>query len=397
MKFPNGIGVAALLGLTTMATAIGIDGTLPAMPAMVEAFGTTRTSVQTTLSLFMVGVAIGQLVHGPLSDRFGRKPVIVAAMLITGAATAGCAAAQSLEALMAFRFLHGISASAGFIVARAAVRDRYERAEAARVISLVLFVHGFAPLISPVVGAHLTVAFGWRAVFAFIAGYSALVALAFGAIFRETLERPDPDALRIAPMLRNFREISRNATFWAYTGCATACFGILFSFLSASSHVIIAFFGESETAYSYMFGGCMIGTIAGMLLNSRLIPRYGTDRLLRWGVWQASLFGLLMLGLSLAGAQNWVAVIGPMFFCMIAFSLIYPQTLAGALQPFPHAAGAASSLAGLAQQLAAAVTGMAVAALTTGGTQTALAGGVAFWALFALVLYLAAIRRRAPR
>ena len=136
----------------------------------------------------------------------------------------------------------------------------------------------------------------------------------------------------------------------------------------------------------------MIGTLAGMLLNSRLIPRYGTHRLLRWGVWQASLFGLLMLGLSLAGAQNWLAVIGPMFFCMIAFSLIYPQTLAGALQPFPHAAGTASSLAGLVQQFAAAATGMAVAALSTGGTQTALAGGVAFWALFALAIYLAALR-----
>ena len=396
MKFRNGIGLAALLGLTTMATAIGIDGTLPAMPAMVETFGTTRTSVQTTLSLFMVGVAIGQIVHGPLSDRFGRKPVIVAGMLITAAATAGCAAAQSLEAFMAFRFLHGISASAGFIVARAAIRDRYEHADAARVISLVLFFHGFAPLISPVVGAHLVVAFGWNAVFAFIACYSALVALAFGLIFRETLERPDPDALQITPMLRNFREISRSAVFWAYTGCAAACFGILFSFLSASSHVIITFFGESETAYSYMFGGCMIGTIIGMLINSRLIPRYGTDRLLRWGVWQASLFGLLLLILSLAGAQNWLAVIGPMFFCMIAFSLIYPQTLAGALQPFPHAAGAASSLVGLVQQLTGAVTGMVVAALSTGGTQTALAGGVLFWALFALGVYLAAIRRLTP-
>ena len=113
----------------------------------------------------------------------------------------------------------------------------------------------------------------------------------------------------------------------------------------------------------------MIGTIIGMLINSRLIPRYGTDRLLRWGVWQASLFGLLLLILSLAGAQNWLAVIGPMFFCMIAFSLIYPQTLAGALQPFPHAAGAASSLVGLVQQLTGAVTGMVVAALSTGGTR----------------------------
>ena len=210
MKSQGSVAIAALLALPSMATAIGIDGTLPAMPAMVEALGSTRTLVQLSLSLFMVGVAVGQLVPGPLSDRFGRKPVIIGGLLLTGVAALGCALAESVELLMAFRFLHGVAAASGFIVARAVVRDRFERADAARVLSLLLFFFCFGPLVAPVVGAHLTVSFGWYAMFAFIALYSALAAILFWLVFRETLERPDRDALRIAPMLGNFARISRS-------------------------------------------------------------------------------------------------------------------------------------------------------------------------------------------
>ncbi len=376
-----------------MATAIGIDGTLPAMPAMVEGLGSTRTLVQLSLSMFMVGVAVGQPVPGPLSDRFGRKPVIIGGLLVTGVAALGCALAETVEALIAFRFVHGMAAASGFIVARAVIRDRYERGDAARVLSLLLFFFCFGPLIAPIVAAHLTVSFGWKAMFLFIAAYSALVAILFALAFRETLERPDRDALRIAPMLRNFAEISRSVAFWAYTACAAASYGILFSFLSASPHVIITFFGETETAYAYMFAGCMIGSMAGMLAGARLVGRFGVDRLLQWGVWSASLFGLALAGPSWAGIHHWLAVIGPMFFCMFAFSLIYPQTVAGALQPFPRIAGAASSLIGFVQQVAGAAIGMIVAALTTDGTQGALAHGVLFSSLFALVAYELVVRR----
>ena len=392
MKPPGNLGFAALLALTSMATAIGIDGTLPAMPAMVEGLGSTRTLVQLSLSLFMVGVAVGQLFPGPLSDRFGRKPVIVGGLLLTAVAALGCALAETVEVLIGFRFLHGVAAASGFIVARAVVRDRYERAAAARVLSLVLFFFCFGPLTAPIVCAHLTVSFGWNAMFAFIAAYSVLVALFFAFAFRETLERPDRGALRLAPMMRNFAEISRSVPFWAYTACAAASYGILFSFLSASPHVIITFFGETETAYAYMFAGCMIGSMLGMLVGARLVGRVGVDRLLRWGAWSASLSGLVLAALAWAGIHHWLAVIGPVFFSMFAFSFIYPQSVAGALQPFPGMAGAASSMIGFTQQIAGAAVGMIVAALTTDGTQTALAHGVLFSSLFALAAYAFFVR-----
>ncbi len=385
-------GFAALLALTTVATATGIDGILPLMPAIGAAFGATQAEVQLTLTAFMLGIAIGQLVHGPISDRFGRKPAILGGLVLNAVATAACAMATSIEMLMVFRFVHGIAASSGWLIARAVVRDRHERGEAARVISVMMVFHGMSPLIAPIVGAHLTVAYGWQAMFVFLSVYAVCVTGIFGTIFRETIGRKDPNALRPGPILRNFAEVSRSPSFWSYTACAAASYGILFAFLGTSSHVIITYFGETETRYSYMFAGCMVGSLAGMLMGARLVGRFGVDRLLRWGVGIATAFGLVLAGLAWASVDHWLAVIGPMLFCMISFAFIFPQSIAGALQPFPHIAGSASSLVGFMQQLIGAGTGVTVAALSD-GTQLSLANGVLFWAVFGLVAYWAAVRK----
>ena len=164
-------------------------------------------------------------------------------------------------------------------------------------------------------------------------------------------------------------------------------------FLAASSHVIITFFGESETRYGYMFGGTMLGVLAGMFAGARLVTSMGSFRLLRLGAWMATLFALMLATLYLVGLRHWLAVIAPMGLCMVAFSLMVPQAIAGALQPFPRMAGVASSMIGFTQQLTGAVTGIAVASLTHGGTQTALALGVLSWSLVALIIVLFVIPR----
>ena len=392
MKTFDNAGGAALLALTTVATVIGIDGTLPAMPAIARAFGVDRAAAQFTLSMFLVGIAVGQLVYGPLSDRFGRKPAILAGLILNIVATAGCAAATSVEALAFFRFFHGVSAAAGWIVSRAVIRDRFERHDAARLISMMMFFHGLAPLVAPIVGAHLTVLFGWQAVFVFISAYAAVVTLVFLFLFGETIPARDPGALRLAPMARNFREVSKSLPFWGYTACASAAYGILFSFLGASAYVIIEFFGESETDYSYMFAATMFGNMLCMLAGARLVHRFGVDALLRFGMVSLTVFAFVLAGFAWAGVHHWFAVIGPMTLCMMSFAFIFPQSIAGALQPFPHIAGAASSLIGFVQQLVGAVTGVIVAALSQ-GDQRWLAQGVLFWALFGLVAYWLIVRR----
>ena len=385
-------GLAALLALTTVATATGIDGVLPLMPAIAAAFGADQAAVQLTLSMFMLGVAVGQLVHGPFSDRFGRKPAIVVGLLLNAAATAACALSTSIEMLMVFRFVHGIAASSGWLVARAVIRDRHERADAARVISVMMIFHGLSPLIAPILGAYLTVAYGWQAMFVFLSVYAAIITLVFAVLFKETIREKDLRALRPGPILRNFAEVARSRPFWAYAACATAAYGILFAFLGNSAHVIITYFGESETRYGYMFAGCMVGSMTGMIAGARLVGRFGVDRLLRWGVGGATFFGLVLAALAWAKIDHWLAVVGPMLFCMISFAFIFPQSIAGALQPFPHIAGAASSLVGFTQQIIGAATGIAVAALSD-GTQLSLANGVLFWSLFALAAYWLAVRK----
>lgn len=193
-------------------------------------------------------------------------------------------------------------------------------------------------------------------------------------------------------MVRIFAEISRSRVFWAYTACATATYGILFAFLSSSADVIINYFGESEIDYGFMFSGVMIGLVIGMLAGARMVSRFGGDNLLRWGMAVAAVFGVLLMALAAASIDHWFAVVGPMFFCMMSFALIFPQSIAGALQPFPHIAGAASSLVGFVQQVIGALTGVVLAAVSD-GSQMALAGGVLFWALFGLAAYWIAVRK----
>ena len=383
--------LAVLLGAVIAMPPYSIDTALPAMPAMADAFGVGSGAVQITLSAVMLGSAVGQLVMGPLSDRFGRRPVLFAALAVFILTSAGCVFVTGVGMLVALRLVQGFAVSACRVLPRAAVRDLFDREDAARLFSYMTLFGGSAPIIAPLVGGHFTVWFGWWAVFAFMAIYSAIVLAAMAVFFRETLPRKDYSALNPDRLARNFTLILRDRRFRAYLACNMCVTGGLFAFLAGSPLVLIRFLGETPEQFGFDFAAVMIVGVAFSYVGARLVGRMGIDRLLFAGVGLAAASGAAMAALAFAGIATVAAIVAPMAVFMVGYTLIVPQATAGALSPFPEAAGTASSLLGFLQICAGA--GMATAVgLLDDGTQLPLAIAVAAMGAAALIVYILLVR-----
>lgn len=376
-----------MLGLLVATEAFTIDSSLPAMPAIAAGLGATDSAVQISLGVFMLGMAVGQLIHGPLSDRFGRKPVLVLAMGLFTAATVGCIFAPDIETLTALRLVQGFGAACGHTLSRAIVRDRFDREHAARLYSYILVVLAVAPIAAPILGAHFTIWFGWRSLFVLLTLYGLAVILLNGLFLRESNTTPDKAALRPGRILLSFAEVTRNRIFWGYLVCNAAAFAGLFAFLSGSSSVLISYLGIAPDSYGYYFALTMVGHMGALFWGGWAVGRYGLDALLRMGVILAAAAGVLMGTLAWSGVVSVAAIVGPAFLFMCAFALIVPQAVAGALSPFPHIAGAASSLMGFLQLGTGSVTG-ALVGYFYDGTQLAMTTAIFAAGLIGLAGYL---------
>jgi DHA1 family bicyclomycin/chloramphenicol resistance-like MFS transporter len=251
-------------------------------------------------------------------------------------------------------------------------------------------VVGLAPIVAPIIGSHLHVAFGWRANFFFVTVYGAAVLLA--VIFRlgETNRRIDPGALSPRRIVTSWRILITHRAFIGYTLTAAAIGGAIFAFISGAPFVFLTVFGFPESAFGYLFGCVMLGYISGSALGSRLVMRYGIEGLLLRAVSLAALAGISLAVLAWARVDHIAAVMGPMLVFMIAFGMVMPQTMAGALSPFPHMAGNASALLGLFQFSFASLVGIAVGAMFD-GTQRPMAEVIGAmcvlgWLAFVLVV-----------
>lgn len=397
MKTPQNTALLAiLLGALSTFTAISIDGVLPALPAMARQFDVGYGVVKYVVSVFMLGVALGHLIHGPLSDRFGRKPVLVGAAVLFVAGSAGCAAATSMEQVFALRLLQGMMGCAGQIVSRAVIRDIATRDNAARLMSYVMAVHGGMPLVVPIAGAFIVSAYGWPANFKAMAIFGAAACLSALFLLRETQTRPDPHALMPGRMLTNYTLIIRNRVFWGYLLCAVSAYCGLAAFLTGSSTVLIAFMGLTRETYAYLFSLTMFGHLLGLLVGARLVRRIGLDRVLGLGCVCVLAFGLAIGAMGWARIDTPAAIIAPMFFFMAGFALIAPQAAAGAISPFPEIAGAASSLMGFILFMFVAGTG-ALVSLLEDGTQRPMTTMVLVSGLVGIVAYRLFVRRNTVR
>ena len=378
---------ALLLGAVVGLDPLSIDIALPAAQEMASDLGTDLASIQLSLSLFVFGMAAGQLIYGPLSDRFGRRPVLLFALCLYVCASAALAISPGIEMLVAARLVQGLAAAATQVVSRAIVRDRLDREAASRVLSHVFLVLGIMPIVTPVIGAWLTEAVGWRSVFAVMLAYSAAALLIHARWLPETNETPDRDALAPAKLFAAFSQVAGNRLFWAYVGCGAAAFAALFAFLAGSPAAFIVHLRETPQAFGWFFALVMVGNLIGYPVGSRLVIWLGIDRLLLCGTLGGLASGLVLAGLAFGGVADPWAIVVPVFVYMFSFALILPPATAGALSPFPRVAGAASSLLGVTQLGCGALAGAIVGGLDD-GTQMPLVIGMAGASIAGLVALL---------
>ena len=382
-----------ILGLLIATEAFTIDSSLPAMPAIAIGLATDNAAVQLSLSMFMLGMAVGQLVHGPLSDRFGRKPVLLFAASLYTVVTFGTIFVTDVETLTVLRLFQGFAGASGHILTRAIVRDRFDREDAARLLSYIMLMLAAAPIVAPILGAHLTLALGWRSVFVFLAIYGAVVVVANLIFLEETNKTPDRNALSPGWLVRAFNEVLSSRVFWGNLLCAVSAFAALFAFLSGSSAVMISYLNIGADTFSYVFAGVMVGHLGALIWGGRMVGRYGIDRILRAGVVLNAAGGVLIGALAWSGMATVAAIAIPSALMMAAFALIVPQAAASAMSPFPHIAGAASSLMGFLQLSAGAATG-ALVAYFSDGTQLSMTTAMCVAGLIGLVGYMLILPNR---
>lgn len=353
----------AIAVLITTLVALGplsTDFYLPALPAITLALGTDVASTQLTLSVFLAGFGVGQLAYGPLSDRFGRRPVLLVGLVIYVLASVVCTLAPAIEALIAARFLQALGACAGPVLGRAIVRDIYGPHDSARILSYMGAAMALAPLIGPVLGGTLTVAFGWRATFVFLTLFSLTQSLLVWRMLDETNAHRDSGATRPGQIIGNFKTLIGDRMYRGVLLCNACTYAGLFSFISGSPFVFINIFGFSPQAMGLAFGVMVSGYIVGTTISGRLSRRYGAPRLLFAGAVLGALAGTTMLVLALAGWEHPVSVMGPMVFFSCSLGLVMPNATAMGLAPYPKMAGAAASLMGFVQMSLSAVVGTLV-------------------------------------
>jgi DHA1 family bicyclomycin/chloramphenicol resistance-like MFS transporter len=367
MLKPDTLALTMLLGLLTALGPLSTDMYLPSLPTIASALQTSTAAVQLTLSVFLIGFAAGQVIYGPLADRHGRKPPLIAGLVLFTAASIGCAVAPTIEILVAMRFLQALGASGPIVLARTVVRDLYEGPRAGRELSRMGTIMGFVPAAAPVLGGVMHTVFGWQSTFLFCALFGLIAIAVVVTKLPETIRSRSQEALSLVGILRGFAVLTRHRGFLAYMALLSLTYGGLFAYISASSFVLQGVYRLSEFAFGIAFAIGVLGYIAGTLLAQRIVPRLGLARTIGLGVVFLAAGGLLMLAAVILGPGHPAEIVLPMVVYLIGVGLVMPQTMASALQPFPDRAGAASSLLGLVQMLTAATIGIGIGKTLDGG------------------------------
>jgi DHA1 family bicyclomycin/chloramphenicol resistance-like MFS transporter len=354
----TGLLVTLLLGGLTATPPLAMDMYLPSLPEVTDALHAPAATVQLTLTACLLGMALGQLVVGPMSDRWGRRRPLLAGLLVYVVATALCAVAPTVEFLVGFRLVQGLAGAAGIVIARAVVRDLYDGVAMARFFSTLMLIGGVAPIVAPLIGGQILRVTDWRGVFVVLTVIGAVLAALVWVRLPETLPRAERHTGGVVDALHSMRRLLADLPFAGYMLTGGFAFAALFAYISASPFVVQEIYGASPQTFSLLFGVNSVGlVVVGQINGKVLVGRVGLDRVLGVGllVVTAAAAALLLMTTGVFGEAGLFPVAAGLFVLMSAMGVVLPNAQSLALLRTKHSAGSASALLGTSSFLIGAV------------------------------------------
>jgi len=362
-------GIALLLASLSALGPFSIDAYLPSFPDIAAKLGATQLEVQQTLSIYLLAFAVMTLWHGAISDRFGRRRVILIALALFGLASAGCAFATRIEHLWFWRAMQGITAGAGIVISRAIVRDLFDGAAAQRLMSQITMMFAVAPAIAPVIGGWLQTLFGWRLVFGFLVLATGALGLACWKLLPETLPPHKRQSLRPSYLGRSYWKVLTSPAFLFACAALSLNFAGFFIYVLSAPVFLMQHLGVPETGFLWLFGPAMGGLMTGSWLSGRLAGKrsLGQTIALGYGVMTLAAASNIVLNLTLPPGLPWSVL--PLFVYTTGMSLAMPCLSILALDPFPEQRGLAASCQTFFQSSFNSLAAAAIAPALWGSTQ----------------------------
>ncbi len=358
-------GWLLLMGVLTMTAPIAIDMYLPAFPAMTTMLGAPGGAVERTLAIYLVGMGLGQLIYGPFSDRYGRKPPLYVGLVLFSIASLGCATATSIESLTAWRLVQALGGSVCMVVPRAVIRDHYSTQAAARAMSLMMLIIGVAPMLAPIIGAQILRVATWQAIFAVQAVFGLGLLLAMHFAMTESLVRNPALRLSWRSIGGTYASLLRHKQFMSLAMAGGFGMGGMFAYVIGSPHAIIEVYGVSPQTYSILFAVNALSMIIASQVNGRLLIHRHPSTLMRRALWLMPTVTVSSFVLALTGLLPLWLLLACLMGMMACQGFVGPNSAALALSQQSGRLGAASALLGTVQFACATVIGLGVSVLRT--------------------------------
>lgn len=344
------VRLVLVLGAVVAVGPLSIDMYLPALPRLQAFYATDAASVHLTLAAFFAGIALGQLFYGPLSDRFGRRMPLILGLSAYSLASLACAYADTIDSLIAWRFVQAMTGCAGMVVSRAIVRDLCEPQEMARVLSLLVLVMGVAPILAPFLGSLAMAFFDWQGLFVILAAFGAATTVLAIWIVPESMPISQREArLSLRSAWANYAQVISHKRFVGYALSGGIAQAGMFAYISASSFVFIREYGLTADRFAILFGANAFGLILASQVNRAMLARYPAQRVLGYALGTYSVSAMVLLLNVLLGLGGIWGVITPLWLCLACLGFTFPNSTAAAMAPFGDRAGSASALLGTMQ------------------------------------------------